>query len=79
MHPTTWVRRLRVQVSEVMKDFEEPHGDRRQEIVFIGQELNRAAITAALQNCLCKDHDLQQVRPSPCLLMTNCFLSFIML
>ena len=50
-----------LQVAEVMQDFVKPHGDRRQEIVFIGQNLNKSAITRALDDCLCLEKDLREV------------------
>ncbi|KAL3130123.1 hypothetical protein ABBQ38_008437 [Trebouxia sp. C0009 RCD-2024] len=49
-----------IKVAEVMQDFVEPHGDRRQEIVFIGQNLNKSAITRALDDCLCLEKDLRE-------------------
>ena len=51
-----------LQVAQVMQDFVEPHGDRRQEIVFIGQDLNNSAISSALDGCLCVERDLREVR-----------------
>ena len=51
-----------MQVTEVMKDFEEPNGDRRQELVFIGQDLDQAAITTELNACLCHERDLRKVK-----------------
>ena len=32
--------------------WQEPHGDRRQEIVFIGRDLDEAALSADLESCL---------------------------
>ena len=43
---------------EVAKLWEEPWGDRRQEVVIIGQEMDRAAITAKLDVCLLTDEEM---------------------
>jgi predicted aconitase len=37
-------------------------GDRQQEIVFIGQDLDVALITKELENCLCTPYEWQGVK-----------------
>ena len=54
-----------------MQDFAEPHGDRRQEIVFIGQDLNNTAISKALDDCLCLERDLREVSQGSCCWLTS--------
>ena len=39
--------------------FESPYGDRRQEIVFIGQELDQEQATLALDQCLLTDREIE--------------------
>ena len=43
----------------VLRNWVEPHGDRRQEIVFIGVEMNEAALRHALDACLLTDVEMR--------------------
>jgi hypothetical protein len=41
-----------------MKDWQEPHGDRRQMLVYIGQDLEKEKLLAELESCLLDDREL---------------------
>ena len=42
----------------IKQNWEEPFGDMRQELVFIGQGLDKDAMIGALENCLVTEDDL---------------------
>ena len=47
-----------VYLSAIMKNWVEPYGDMRQELVFIGQNLDHEAMTRALDDCLLSEMEL---------------------
>jgi G3E family GTPase len=42
----------------ITREWQSPYGDRRQELVFIGQDLPKAEMLAALQECLLDDQEM---------------------
>ncbi|BDA42376.1 probable metal chaperone YciC at N-terminal half [Coccomyxa sp. Obi] len=46
--------------ADIMKDFEEGVGDRRQELVFIGIDMHRETLCSALDACLLTDTEMPQ-------------------
>ena len=46
-------------LADIHSEFEEPYGDRRQEIVFIGLDMDRPVIESQLEDCLLTDEELR--------------------
>ncbi|MBL9161606.1 MAG: GTP-binding protein [Planctomycetaceae bacterium] len=47
-------------IAEVTREFVEPFGDRRQEIVFIGLDMDRVVIESLLEECLLTDDEMAE-------------------
>ena len=45
-------------LAAIQKNWVEPFGDMRQELVFIGQNLDESALVSALDECLLNDEEL---------------------
>ena len=50
------------EVATIMKDFDGAYGDHRQELVFIGVKMDKAAIVRAFDECLLTDAEMDSYR-----------------
>ncbi|MEZ6100980.1 MAG: zinc metallochaperone GTPase ZigA [Pirellulaceae bacterium] len=47
-------------LADIRREFDGPYGDRRQEIVFIGIEMDQPVIESMLEDCLLTDEEIEQ-------------------
>ncbi|MEM8864409.1 MAG: GTP-binding protein [Planctomycetota bacterium] len=47
-------------LADIRQEFDGPYGDRRQEIVFIGIDMDRPVIESLLEDCLLTDEEMEQ-------------------
>ena len=47
-------------VNDIRENWEEPYGDRRQELVFIGTDVDKEALRAKIDACLLTDDEFQE-------------------
>lgn len=57
--PKQYWPRDKESVNRIMENFQEPSGDRRQEIVIIGMNMDREGLTKMLDSCLLTDEEMQ--------------------
>ena len=60
----------KTQVDFIMHDFDGDFGDRRQEIIFIGQNMDRAGITKALDDALLTAEEMAAFKANDCTMAT---------
>ena len=47
-------------VKDLKKNWEDPYGDRRQELVFIGTDIDKVGINKRLESCLLTDEEFAE-------------------
>ena len=57
-----WPREAELR-DEIRRQFEKPWGDRRQELVFIGMNVDESAVKADLNRCVMTDDELSELTP----------------